>query len=412
LKLRRSRTCPCCGRRTRLRGAAPTIITVIAAIERVREVVRRHPTTADAVGAFVLFAFLLTVPHPDTESGQQVPTVATFVAASMALALPARRLCPRATVAVTASGAAVALQLAGGAEVYLLPLTFALYALAVRTDRRPAIIAFGLSALVLGVVAAGRHPDEGLGAVADLIAWTGVPTAWGIAVRNRRAYVGEIQDRALRAEQTQEEVAGRRVAEERLRIARELHDVVAHHVAVVSVQAGLAEHLIHKKPDAAQLALRNVQEASAAILNELGGILRVLRESGESLPATHSAPGLDQLDALVAFYLDAGLDVTWSTSGQPRAIGGTLDLVAYRVAQEALTNAHKHGTGKARVEVRYTASTVVLHVTNALPDGGPDVHRPGYGLIGMRERAAAVGADLRVGPVSSRQFQVALTLPC
>ncbi len=384
----------------------------MAAVERVRETVRHHPTAADAIGVFVLFALLLVVRHPDAAPGQQAPTAATVVLASMALVLPARRRYPRATVALIATGVAVATLLAEGRQIYLFPLTFAVFAVALRTDRRTTVSIFGLCAVPLAVIAAANSPDRGLAVVADLIAWIGVPAAVGDAVRNRRAYVAAIQDRAVRAEQTREEEAGRRVAEERLRIARELHDIVAHHVAVVSVQAGLAEHLIHKKPDAAQAALRHVQEASAAILNELGGILRVLRESDESQSANLSAPGLNQLGTLVAFYAEAGLNVTWSMSGQPRAIGDTLDLVAYRVVQEALTNAHKHGMGEARVEVRFAPSKVFLEITNAVSDADLAVHRPGYGLMGMRERAAAVGGVLQVGPVSPGQFRVALTLPC
>jgi signal transduction histidine kinase len=374
--------------------------------------VRAHPRAFDIAVAFTLFIVTLAVPHPDTVDGERTPAAAVAVAGCIALALLGRRMYPRLTVAVTATGSAIAILLADGRPVYTFAVAIAMYSLATRTDRRTTVTAFLATAAAFAAASAINPPNQRVAFAAELMAWIGIPAAVGDAVRSGRSYVAAIEDRAVRAEQAREEEAGRRVAEERLRIARELHDVVAHHVAVVSVQAGLAGHLIDTKPDAARDALHIAQQASASILDELGGILRVLRQPDESPPDAAPAPGLSRLDALIATYSDAGLDVNWSLTGQPRTISGTADLVAYRVMQEALTNSHKHGTGTATVAVTYTPSTVSLEIINAIANGAPIEPNLGYGLMGMRERAAAAGGTLQVGSPVPGRFRVSLTLPC
>lgn len=208
----------------------------------------------------------------------------------------------------------------------------------------------------------------------------------------------------------------RGLIDERLRIARDLHDGVAHHVAVVNVQASLARHLLNEQPLAAADALEHVRRASAAILDELGDILRVLRDSGGPIEETERVPGLRRLADLIGMYTAAGMPVDWSTTGQPRRLPGAVDLVAYRVVQEALTNAEKHGSGTAEVRVRYTGAAVELEVTNPVPVRprsrlGSRCGGTGYGLIGMRERVAAVGGRLSAGPRANGYFQVTAVLP-
>lgn len=217
-----------------------------------------------------------------------------------------------------------------------------------------------------------------------LLGWTAVAAAVGDSVRTRRAYHVATEERADRAERTREEEARRRVAEERLRIARDLHDVVAQNVAVVSVQAGLGDRLFLKQPDAARHALRQVQLASGTILDELAGILSVLRHPDDQDPPGSPAPGLSQLDQLVGSYIDVGLDVKVSATGQPRELAGNTDVVAYRVVQEALTNAHKHGSPQARVALTYTPHGVVLDVANPLATRPPQPNGTGHGITGMR----------------------------
>jgi signal transduction histidine kinase len=199
--------------------------------------VRAHPRAFDIAVAFTLFIVTLAVPHPDTVDGERTPAAAVAVAGCIALALLGRRMYPRLTVAVTATGSAIAILLADGRPVYTFAVAIAMYSLATRTDRRTTVVAFLATAAAFAAASAINPPNQRVAFAAELMAWIGIPAAVGDAVRSGRSYVAAIEDRAVRAEQAREEEAGRRVAEERLRIARELHDVVAHHVAVVSVQA-------------------------------------------------------------------------------------------------------------------------------------------------------------------------------
>ncbi len=187
-------------------------------------------------------------------------------------------------------------------------------------------------------------------------------------MRNRRSLLAALQERAVRAEQTREEEALRRVAEERVRIARDLHDIVGHHIAVVSVQAGAAQHLLTADPAAAAVAVGEVRRAAVTVLDELKDLLYVLRQPGEPDTGTAPVPGLARLDVLLASFT-AGLTVDWVLYGAPPHLTATVDLVAYRLLEEALTNALKHGTGAARIEVEYGDSLLQLRVLNPCPLG-------------------------------------------
>ena len=206
---------------------------------------------------------------------------------------------------------------------------------------------------------------------------------WGEAVRARRAYVAELRDRAERAERTREEEARRRVDEERLRIARELHDVVSHTIGVISVQAGVAAHLLHRRPDKAADSLAAIRQASDEALGELHAMLGVLREGdgdGGRAPLA-PAPGLAELDALVAQAAGAGIEVKVSVEGEPRRLPSAVDLACYRVVQESLTNVVRHaGASRAEVTVTHHDGRVVVEVT----DDGPR-RRPAR-WVGQRQR--------------------------
>ena len=387
----------------------------MTSVERLRGVLRAHPFLVDVVIAAGVGVVTLLVPHPDAEPGQLLPPAAMVPAGVACLVLVARRRRPRTTFAMSVLGTGATIALAQGHPIFTFAEAIAIYTVAVRSDRRTTAAAFGLSALVLTVVIlstpAGQQARSLLAAVTGLLAINAIAAALGDAVRSQRASVAAVKERAVRAEHSREEEARRQVVEERLRIARELHDVVAHHVAVVSVQAGLAEHLVLTKPHAAQQALHHVRSASAAILDELSGILTVLRQPDEPGSGRTPAPGLGRLDDLLGSYVDAGLSVRSSVSGQPRDLSGSMDLVAYRVVQEALTNAHKHGADAARVAVTYTPQAVVLDIANPVCRPVTIPHRDGHGLTGMRERAAAVGGDLQVGSDAPGEFRVTLTLP-
>lgn len=238
--------------------------------------------------------------------------------------------------------------------------------------------------------------------------------AIGIAIGTQRDYRIAAEERALRAEESRDSDSHRRVADERLRIARDLHDVIAHHMAVITVQSGVAQHLLRDDPDEAAKSLRHVVDSSREVLEELHVMVGVLRsgpdDDGES---TRPAPGLDQLDALVAQTVSAGLAVTRRDIGAARKLPPALDVVAYRIIQEALTNAGKHGDATAEVSVIFGPGRLTLTVTNPVP--GPVDHARtdparGFGLVGMRERATAVGGTLS-SDLSGGRFVLTATLP-
>ena len=369
---------------------------------------RAHPRAADVL----LVAFLLVgvvVLGVSRHESSEVPDALTVAAALVGtVALVLRRRFPVQVWVVTLAVAVLGLVSAQGPTPALFPAIIGLYTLAVSRPRRTGALAAAVTGLVLvvtSVVALGStwsSPEPWA-----LLAWSGMPAAIGDAVRSQREIVRAARERALRAEATREDEAQRRVAEERLRIARELHDVVAHHIAVITVQAGVAPHLLDTDRGQAREALDHVRTAGQTVLNEMSTILGVLREEpGED---RHPAPGLAGVDALVVEARRAGLLVTLRVSGSASELPAVVDLAAHRLIQEALTNARKHGGGSAVVDVTHLADRVVLTVTNPL---GPDSHLPpGHGLVGMRERVTTAGGTLEVGPRPDGLFHVRAELP-
>lgn len=241
--------------------------------------------------------------------------------------------------------------------------------------------------------------------------WIAAAVLAGHSLAAQRDYVAAIRERALRAEETRELEAERRVTEERLRIARELHDVVSHTISVINVQAGVAAHVIQQRPEQAVTALETIREASKEALRELRGILSVLRQV-DAGDETSPAPGLADLDGLVQATTQAGLEVTFNTHGQARHLSAAVELAAYRIVQESLTNAlrYAHG-GSAEVKVVYEDGCLNIQVEDTGGTGSEFVAGSGHGIIGMRERAAAVGGTLEVGPRAAGGFCVRASLP-
>ena len=230
-------------------------------------------------------------------------------------------------------------------------------------------------------------------------------------------HLREVEQRAEEAERTKDEAARRRAVEERLRIARELHDSLTHSISVIQVQAGVAVHLARKRGEEVPPALLAIQEAGADASRELRATLQVLRsaEDGDS-------SGLCQLDSLVARARTAGLPVTVTVTGAERPLPPDVDQAAYRIVQEALTNVSRHaGKACASVRLRYTPDTLTVQVDDdgkgdgARPAGarpaGARPAGPGLGLIGMRERVSALGGRLHAGPRDGGGFQVRAELP-
>lgn len=379
-----------------------------------------HPRAVDAAIALVVLVLsLLAVPATPETVGFQPPELSPAVIALVVVACGA--LVVRRTHPLTAWGVslvAAAVPLPDGSLGRGLPAAIAaLYAVAAYRGRRAGVLAALLTMVVtiLLLVRSGLVDARDPVAYA-VVAWCGLAAALGDAVRSNRAVLAAALDRARRAEEGRDEEARRRVAEERLRISRELHDVVAHHLAVVTVQAGVAEHLAATSPGAATEALARVRDASGEALREMGDLVGLLRTGADEDGSTASpAPTAADLPALVESARTRGLDVTWRHDGPP--LGGTAgdDLHLYRIVQEALTNAARHGTGRALLTTARRADEVEVEVVNDIADAErvdrAAARRDGHGLVGMRERVALVGGRLDAGPLSGSRFRVHAVLP-
>ena len=393
---------------------APAYGDRVRADVHVRTWLGRYPTVASALLAALVLLVAATGGPRSGEAPLPDPSGVGWVLVVAGCALLVLRLRRPVEVWVgTLVLATAATVVDGGIGRSVPAVLVAVYTIAAWRPWRQAVGAALLSTVVIGAAGIGAS-----GFVIDdrtyaIVGFGGMFCATGIAVRNQRAVVSAAHERARIAEQTREEEAQRRVTEERMRIARELHDVVAHHISVVNVQAGVARHLIGTDPAAADAALANVREAAALVLRETGSILGLLRTT-EDAAGTEPAPGVDRLDALVAESRQAGLELEWSQQGTPRPLAPAADLAAYRIAQEALTNARRHGTGRARLVVSWTAGGLVVEVQNPVSDKGSagPAGRPagGHGLVGMRERVAAAGGRIDAGP-SGGGFAVRAELP-
>jgi signal transduction histidine kinase len=236
----------------------------------------------------------------------------------------------------------------------------------------------------------------------------------GEAVRSRRAWLTEVRERLARAEAEREREAARRVEQERLRIARELHDVMAHTISVITVQAGVAADVLAVAPDEARQALGTIRAASREAMAELQATVGVLRDGDGQAAPRGPTPGLAQLDGLLEVARRAGLRVETEVAGNPRPLPPAVDLTAYRIVQESLTNVVRHAQATtAIVAVRYEPEGVVIEVCDdgRGAAGGPAAGQSGYGLAGMAERVAAVGGRLQAGPRPAGGFRVWSSLP-
>lgn len=369
----------------------------------------------DAVTATVVAVVPLIVAATDARDvGDRLTAadVATSVVAVILLLL--RRRYPLPVLAVTLIGAVwsmtpddehILLQMVAGIVMYTVASTH---------NRTVAWSAGSAAAAVLFIASVITKSTPWYdGDNLELVAWTGIATAVGDAVRSRRAYLAAMEERAERAERTRTEEARRQVVEERLRIARELHDVVAHHIAVINVQAGVATHLLRDDPVGAEAALAHVRHGGNSVLDELAGILSVLRQPDDPTASAEPLPTLEQLDQLVATFAAVGLDVEWRTAGARRPVPPALALAAYRIVQESLTNAQRHGRGaRALLRVDYEPHALSIEVVNDAATSSDDSRiRPGHGITGMRERVAATGGTFDVGRTREGRFRVHATLP-
>ena len=379
-----------------------------------RRMTAAHRVVAWVAGSAALYACAMTVAgtHEPAALSPAGITIATVIYVSFA-AIPIMHWPPWLSVAVTTGGAAASMA-AGTPDSLIGPaLVVSLFVFSLRSEKTPAIAgtAAVIGVLLIGHLAFSLHAKTGWSDLA-VVPWTAVAAAIGQAVRAKRAHQAMLEERARRAEEGREHEARRRVQEERLRIARELHDAVGHHVALINVQAGAMGYLLDTDLDKARESLAHIQRASESALEELRLTVGLLRQPGDSEP-TEPAGGLGRLDELIESFAATGLQVTCDVTGQVRQLPEAVDLTAYRVIQESLTNTAKHAAGASAV-VRLAFRPAVLAL--AVEDDGPLVARDaegaeGHGIIGMRERAAALGGWLAAGPRRGGGFRVLAELP-
>ncbi|SFQ68823.1 Signal transduction histidine kinase [Amycolatopsis arida] len=328
------------------------------------------------------------------------------------LVLAARRRAPRIVLLVSlvcVLGYTVRVE---PGPIATVPVLVAIYT-AVAAGHRALAIAVVLALTVLAVAgnlaAAGGTLDAK--AVQDAIlpvGWFVVAAVAGAVTRHRRAYLEQVERRAAEAERTREEVALRRAGEERLRIARELHDSLTSSISVIKVQAGVAVHLARKRGAEVPEALLAVREAATEATRELRATLEVLRDPADRA----TLAGLGRLADLVRRSVAAGVPATVTVDGEPRPLPDEVDRAAYRIVQEALTNVGRHaGSATATVCLGYGADTLTVRVDDDGAATPGSVAAPGTGLTGMRERVAALGGRLYTGARQDGGFTVHAELP-
>ncbi|HEX8007067.1 MAG TPA: sensor histidine kinase [Trebonia sp.] len=355
-----------------------------------------HPTTPNSY-------------FPRGQHAPYTPVAAYLLVVAACLPLAFRRRWPAAVLVVSTAAVAVYSLLGYVNGAALVAPMIALYSFACQSSARRALVwGAGMLAVLMAATLVGNPFYPTWGGFDVLPFAASVACFAGIAVGNRRAYVTSIKERA-------EADARRRIDEERLRIARELHDVVAHTMATINVQASAAAQVLATRPEQAAESLTAIRAASKEGLRELRAILNVLRQADEVADPTQPAPGLTRLDALAAGVRQAGLPVTVTVSGRPRPVPTVTDLAAFRIVQEALTNTIRHaGPATATVSLCYGDEDLRIEVadTGRGPHGGQAAGQEGgHGLRGMRERASAAGGELEVGEGPSGGFRVAARFP-
>ncbi|MGP4011726.1 sensor histidine kinase [Streptomyces sp. 4N124] len=399
-------------------------------MQRLYDFLRRHPTWVDSFWAVLLFGISVVSEAVRQEGGQSAPGTDSEAAILpvlllLCLVIALRRRMPEKMLllAIGVGVAQLALNVATTpANFAFLVITYTVAATGARWASRLAL-AVGLTAAPLAQVRWPEKESSVLGSIALMIFMT-VPfaLAWvlGDSIRTRRAYYEQLEERATRLEKEREAQAKVAVAAERARIARELHDVVAHNVSVMVVQADGAAYVLDSAPDQAKKALETISSTGRQALAEMRRLLGVLRtgehqESGEYVPQ----PDVEQIDELIEQCRTSGLPVDFKVEGTPRPLPSGVELTAYRIVQEALTNTRKHGGPNAGASVRlvYFDDGLGLLVEDdgkgapheLYEEGGADGQ--GHGLIGMRERVGMVGGTLDAGPRPGGGFRISVLLP-
>ncbi|MFD8253498.1 sensor histidine kinase [Streptomyces werraensis] len=395
-------------------------------MQRLYDFLRRHPTWVDGFWAVILFGIsVLGGASVEEGRGTDLPALTVPVMLLLSVVVALRRRMPERMLVlalVVGLGQLLLDVPTGPADFALLVIVYTVAAVGARWASRLALTA-GLCAAPLAQL---RWPSP-QASTAENVALSvilAVPfaLAWvlGDSIRTRRAYFAQLEERAARLEKEREAQAKVAVAAERARIARELHDVVAHNVSVMVVQADGAAYVLDAAPDQAKKALETISTTGRQALAEMRRLLGVLRtgehqEAGEYVPQ----PGLQQIEDLVEQCRESGLPVDFKVEGTSRELPRGVELTAYRIVQEALTNTRKHGGPNAGASVRlvYFDDGLGLLVEDdgkgapheLYEEGGFDGQ--GHGLIGMRERVGMVGGTLDAGPRPGGGFRISALLP-
>lgn len=395
-------------------------------VQRFYDFLRTHPTGVDTFWAVVLFGVAMAweVVHEGAE-GTDAPALIVPIALLLGLVVALRRVMPERMLllSIGIGLAQIVLDVAvSPTDFAMLAIVYTVAATGARWASRTAL-AVGLCAAPLAQLRWPNDQTSLLGNLAIVVFQT-VPfaLAWvlGDSNRTRRAYFAQLEERAARLEKEREAQAKVAVAAERARIARELHDVVAHNVSVMVVQADGAAYVLDAAPEQAKKALETISSTGRQALAEMRRLLGVLRtgehkEVGEYVPQ----PDVEQMGELIEQCRTSGLPVDFKVEGTPRPLPSGVELTAYRIVQEALTNTRKHGGPNTGASVRlvYFDDGLGLLVEDdgkgapheLYEEGGPDGQ--GHGLIGMRERVGMVGGTLDAGPRPGGGFRISALLP-
>jgi signal transduction histidine kinase len=385
--------------------------------ERAQELVSRIPPLAVDAALVVVVAVangFAIAAEQETEA-KDPDALAYALGVAIAVPLLGRRRWPLPVLLVSAGTLMAYHALDYPAIGLAVPLAVALFTAAAAGHLLvAALLALGLELLAIGaraleegeslvsVIGTGTVGDVALVATVLLLAET---------LRTRRAWLAEVRERLHRTELEREREAEQRVQQERMRIAHELHDVLAHTIAVIGVQAGVAAEAMGDAPSDARTALAAIREKSGEAMGELRATVGVLREPRDGAPLA-PAPGLGQLDELVGMAAGTDVRVEVTVSGEARPLPALVDLTAYRIVQESLTNVLRHaGASVVSVSISFEPDAVALEIDD---DGsGTTAMEEGYGISGMRERASAIGGRLEAGPAPypGRGFRVRAWLP-
>ena len=373
---------------------------------------RADPRRGDVAIALVTVgvSVVLLVGSPqDLDTGW--PEVVAGVGAFVLVLL--RRRWPFALLAVAVGWGAIHAAIWGASSLPFAALVL-LATACIRLERRQAIILGVAVGLALYGIALALNDELSFGDGRSVIAlvWSAAAVGVADAVRSWRRYRASAEAQVRTAVLAAEAQVRQQVTEERLTIARELHDLLAHNLSVMNVQNGAALHLLRTDPNRAEEALTAARDAGRSVLDELRELLSVLRDDATEEAPRAALPSVGDLNGLVDTMRSAGLDITWTDAGQPRPLAPAVSLAAFRIVQEALTNASKHGDGTAVLATAYDDDGLTITVDNPVSTGmaadGSSTGR--HGLLGMRERATANGGTFEAGPTPTG-FRVRARLP-